>query len=78
MKNKFSDAWSQMVEKLDSWFNALVINLPNILIAIVVFLIALMASKYISRGVSKLLDKTKLQASMKSLLSRITSFVVVL
>lgn len=78
MKDKFSDAWSAMVEKLDSWFNALVINLPNILIAIVVFLLALMASKYVSRGVSRLLDKTKLQASMKSLLSRLTSFVVVL
>lgn len=78
MKDKFSDAWSDMVEKLDSWFNTLVINLPNILIAIIVFLMALMASKYVSRGVSRLLDKTKLQASMKSLLSRITSFVVVL
>ncbi len=78
MKNKFENAWSQMVEKLDSWFNSLVLNLPNILIAIFVFILALLASKYVSKGVSKLLEKTRLQASMRSLLSKITSFVIVL
>lgn len=78
MKNKFENAWSQMVEKLDSWFNALVLNLPNVLIAIFVFILALLASKYVSRGISRLLERTRLQASMKSLLSKITSFIIVL
>lgn len=78
MKSSFSEAWSKMVEKLDSWFNTLVINLPNVFIAIIVFILALVVSKYVSKGASKLLEKTKLQASMKSLLAKITSFTIVL
>lgn len=78
MKNKFSDAWSKMVEKLDNWFNTIVVNLPNILIAVIVFSVTLLISRYISRIAEKLLEKTKLQASMKSLLSKLTSIIVVL
>ncbi|MGB3152950.1 MAG: mechanosensitive ion channel [Maribacter sp.] len=78
MKSNFSEAWSKMVEKLDDWFNAVVINLPNIFIAILVFILTLVISKYVSKAASKLLEKTKLQASMKSLLSKITSFAIVL
>ena len=78
MKEQFSEAWSKMIEKLDSWLDTLVINLPNILIAIVVFALSIILSRAISKGVAKLLDKTKLQDSMKSLLSKIASIVVVL
>ncbi|WP_149304515.1 mechanosensitive ion channel family protein [Pareuzebyella sediminis] len=78
MKEQFENAWSEMIAKLESWFDALILNLPNILIAIFVFIIALISSRYISNGVSRLLDKTKLQASMKSLLSKMVSIAVVL
>ncbi|TLF47061.1 mechanosensitive ion channel family protein [Maribacter aurantiacus] len=78
MKEKFSEAWSKMMEKLASWFDALILNLPNIMIAIVVFIITVIISRYISKGVSRLLEKTKLQASMRSLLSKIASITIVL
>ncbi|MFS4469765.1 mechanosensitive ion channel family protein [Maribacter sp. 2210JD10-5] len=78
MTEQFSEAWSLMTEKLSSWFKAVVLNLPNILIAIVVFTLAIIISRYISKLVSKLLEKTKLQASMRSLLSKIASIVVVM
>lgn len=78
MKEQFTEAWSKMIEKLDSWLDTLVINLPNILIAIVVFALSIILSRAISRGVSKLLDKTKMQDSMRSLLSKIASILVVL
>jgi len=30
MTNQFSKAWSKMIEKLDAWFDALIVNLiPN-------------------------------------------------
>ncbi|AZQ60348.1 mechanosensitive ion channel [Maribacter sp. MJ134] len=78
MTNQFSEAWSRMIEKLDAWFNALVVNLPNIIIAVVVFTISLIVSRYISKVVTKILSNTKLQASVRSLLSKIASIVVVL
>ncbi len=78
MTNQFSEAWSRMIEKLNAWFNALVVNLPNIIIAVVVFTISLIVSRYISKVVTKILSNTKLQASMRSLLSKIASIVVVL
>lgn len=78
MSEKFSEAWIKMLEKLNSWFDALILNLPNIMIAIVVFIITVIISRYISKGVSRLLEKTKLQASMRSLLSKIASITIVL
>ncbi len=78
MTNQFSEAWSRMIEKLDAWFNALVVNLPNIIIAVVVFTISLIVSRYISKVVTKILSNTKLQASVRNLLSKIASIVVVL
>lgn len=78
MKEKFSEAWTKMIEKLNNWFDALILNLPNIIIAIVVFTLAVIISRYISQGVARLLDRTKLQASMKSLLSKIASIAIVL
>jgi len=78
MTNQFSKAWSKMIEKLDAWFDALIVNLPNIIIAVLVFTISLVVSRYISKLVAKILSNTKLQASMRSLLSKLASIIVVL
>ena len=78
MSEKFSEAWSKMLEKLGKWFDTFILNLPNIMIAIIVFAITVFISRYISKGVSRLLEKTKLQASMRSLLSKIASMAIVL
>ncbi len=67
-----------MIEKLDAWFDALIVNLPNIIIAVLVFTISLVVSRYISKLVAKILSNTKLQASMRSLLSKLASIIVVL
>ena len=79
MKEKFVNAWTKMIEKLGSWLDALVLNLPNILIAVVVFTLAFILSKYVRKVARRLLDKSKLQNSMKSLISKMISiFVIVL
>ncbi|MGB5820274.1 MAG: mechanosensitive ion channel [Saonia sp.] len=78
MKLKFTNAWNKMITKLDSWLDALIVNLPNIIIAIFVFTIALFLSKYVSKIVMRLLERSKLQASMKNLISRLVSMIVVL
>lgn len=78
MTNQFTNAWSKMTNKLDTWFDAFILSLPNLIIAILVFAIALILSRYISRIIDRILAKTKLQPSMKNLLSKLAAIVVVL
>ncbi len=78
MDKKFNEAWQKMVEKLESWFDALVVNLPNLIIAVLVFIITLVLSRYINKLSSKILERTKLQASMQNLISKLVSVVIIL
>ncbi|WP_010135419.1 mechanosensitive ion channel family protein [Ochrovirga pacifica] len=75
---RFSEAWGLITEKMMSWLDAFIINLPNIALAILVFFLAIIASKQISKISLKLLNRTKLQRSMKALISKIVAIVVVL
>lgn len=75
---KLSDAWDKMFEKLESWIDALVLGLPNFIMAVLVFIIVFILSKYISSGARKLLDRSKLQDSMKHLIARIVAIVIII
>ena len=48
---------TSIIEKLDTWLDGLIRNLPNILVGIVVFIAMIYISKWIGRGVKKLLQK---------------------
>ena len=66
-----------MVTKMEDWFDTLIMNLPNITIALVVFLGAYFISKYVSRWVSRLLKKSNMQASMVNLMSKLTAVAII-
>ncbi|PKV50215.1 small conductance mechanosensitive channel [Aquimarina sp. MAR_2010_214] len=78
MNDKLINAWNKMYDKLESWLDSIVVNLPNILIASLVFIVALIASKYISKLARKILDRSRLQPSMKNLISKFISIAVVI
>lgn len=77
MELKLEEAWTQMIDRLESWANDLVVNLPNIFIALVVFIIVLILSKYISKAVLKLLGRSRLQNSMKNIMAKLASVLVI-
>lgn len=77
MELKLEEAWTQMIDRLESWTNNLVVNLPNIFIALVVFIIVLILSKYISKAVLKLLGRSRLQNSMKNIMAKLASVLVI-
>lgn len=77
MKEKFISAWTKMIEKLESWLDTIVLNLPNILIAVIVFTLSMIISKYVRRVAKRLLNRSKLQNSMKNLISKLISIVVI-
>ncbi|QLE02685.1 mechanosensitive ion channel family protein [Galbibacter sp. BG1] len=78
MKDQLSEAWSKMVEELGSWLDAIVVNLPNLLIATIVFAGSFFLSGYINSLVYRLLGRTSMQSSVKRILAKIVSVVVVL
>ena len=77
MDNRLQKAWIKISDKLGDWYDTLITNIPNILVAIAVFAIAYFASKYISRFVLKLLKNTDLNKSMRNLISKLVSVAVI-
>ncbi len=78
MERKFENALNNMWDKLDGWFNTFVTNLPNLVLAIVVFIITILLSRYIKKLAYRLSNRSNLQESMKQLLSQIVAVVVIL
>ncbi len=71
MDFQLDKAISSLVEKLSNWLQDLVIMLPNLLVAIVVMLVFVVAAKFGSRLIAKLLSKTSSNRQINSLLSSI-------
>lgn len=78
MDLKINDAWSKMLNRLSSWLDSLIVNLPNIILASVVFIIVLILSKYVTKLTWKLLKKSSLQKSMKNVIAKLLSVLVIL
>lgn len=67
-----------MIERLEGWIDAIIVNLPNILLAIIVFLAVYIVSKWVRRLLCRLLQRTRLQESMINLIAKIASVVIIL
>lgn len=78
MNIELDDAWNEMISRLATWFKSLITNLPNIILAIVVFIIAVLLSKYIKKFILTILSKSSLQSSMKNVIAKLISVFVIL
>ncbi|MDW5287942.1 mechanosensitive ion channel family protein [Formosa sp. PL04] len=78
MYERLIEAWTKMLDKLDVWLDNIVTGIPNLIIAIVVFLAVLFLSKYIDKIVTRALSKSRLQISMRNLISKMVSAIIVL
>ncbi|MDX1363442.1 mechanosensitive ion channel family protein [Arenibacter latericius] len=74
---RLEKAWEEMIKRLASWLDSLIINLPNFIIALLVFVVAIFISKYVSKLTLKLLEKSSMQRSMKSVIAKIVSILVI-
>ncbi len=74
----FDDAWSKMWDKIDSWKDALITHIPNIIIALVVFTITILISRYIFKLTLRILRNNNMQHSAKKVIARTVSVFVVL
>ena len=77
MKEQFNEALSNLIIKLQGWFNTTIEYIPNFILAILVMVVAYFAAKYTSKFVGRLVSKRVEQDSIKNAIARVAAVVVV-
>jgi small conductance mechanosensitive channel len=67
-----------LVQKLISWMDSIILNIPNIFLAICVFVVAIYLSRKISRKVVSTLSKRQVQGSITTLIGSAISIGFIL
>lgn len=78
MREQFNIALENLIDKLIGWFNAIIENIPNFILAVLVMVASYFAAKYISRLVKKLVSNRIEQDSIKNALARVVAVLVVM
>ncbi len=78
MKEQLNTAFSNLTNKLLGWLDAIIQNLPNLALAILVLVSAYFIAKYVNKFTYKLVSKRVEQESISSIISRISAVAVVL
>jgi small conductance mechanosensitive channel len=77
MKEQFSTAFGNLINKLQGWFNTTIEYIPNFILAILVMVTSYYVAKYVSKLVGKLVGKKVEQDSIKNAIARVFAVVVV-
>lgn len=64
--------------KIDSWIDSLILNLPNFLLASLVFVLFIFLAKYSGKILNKILIRSLAQASIRNITVKVTKGIVVL
>ncbi|MCK8481861.1 mechanosensitive ion channel family protein [Psychroserpens algicola] len=78
MKDQLDSAFSNLSEKLLGWLDAIIQNLPNLALAIIVLISAYFIAKYVNKFVYKIVSRKVQQESISSIVARISAVMVVL
>ena len=70
-------AWEKMIDRILNWIDSAILNLPNLLIAIVIFVVTFWLSKNLENWSNKSLKRVIKQASIRSLISNVLSIVII-
>ncbi|MFN2261814.1 MAG: mechanosensitive ion channel family protein [Psychroflexus sp.] len=76
--DKAKSTWSELSNKLYDWVDSIIMNLPNFIIAVLVFMLFLIIAKYSSRIVDKIFQKSKAQDSIRTVSVKVYKVVIVL
>ena len=78
MREQFNIALENLIDKLIGWFNAIIENIPNFILAILVMVASYFAAKYVSRLVKKIASNRIEQDSIKNAMARVVAVLVVM
>ncbi|MBT8266933.1 MAG: mechanosensitive ion channel family protein [Bacteroidia bacterium] len=78
MKTQFETALEALIDKLEGWFTAIVTNLPNIILAVIVMFSAFFLAKFTNKYIYKLVSKKVDQESISNIISKVASVAIVI
>lgn len=78
MEKQINSSWSNLIEKLAGWLDAIILNLPNMLIAILVFVVAYWLARNLQGWTSKHLKKIIQQPSIRGLVANVISILTII
>ncbi len=78
MEEQINESVSKLSDKLSGWFDAIVLNLPNFLIAVIVFVFCFWLSRNLESLTNRFLKKYIRQPSVRGLISNVLSIVLIM
>ncbi|MFD2726010.1 mechanosensitive ion channel family protein [Hyunsoonleella rubra] len=77
MKETMSTAFNNLIEKLQGWVSAIIENIPNLILAVVVMVASYFVARYTRKLILKLVEKRVPQKSIANIIAKISAVVVV-
>ena len=77
MTDAFNKAYELISNKLIGWFDTIIKNIPNFLIAILVLVVFYYIAKYVSRLIGKLVSKKVNQDSLVNIITKIVAIGII-
>ena len=72
-----SEAIGGIYDKLADWLDSIILNLPNFILAVLVFIVFIFIAKYVSKILNRLLLRRKIQHSVRDISIRILKLVII-
>lgn len=72
------NVWSSFYDKIYGWYNEIISNLPNLILAIVVFLVFLLLAKFIGKLFHKIFQRSSIQASIRMMSIKVVKTIIIL
>jgi small conductance mechanosensitive channel len=78
MENTISTAFSDLADKLQGWLSAIIQNIPNLILAIIVMAASYFVARYTRKIILKLVEARVPQKSIANIIAKISAVVVVI
>ncbi len=78
MEEQLESSWSKLIDKLSGWVDSLIINLPNLLIALLIFILVQWLSRNLQAWTNKYLKKIIRKPSIRSLVANAVSILTII
>lgn len=70
-------AISGIWDKLSNWVDSIVLNLPNFILAVLVFIAFVFVAKYVTKFLDKLLLRRNMQHSVRGITTRVFNLIII-
>jgi len=77
MESTITTAFNDLIDKLQGWLSAIIQNIPNLILAIVVMIASYFMARYIRKFVLKLVEKRVPQESVANIIAKISAVIIV-